>query len=234
MDRMGVGLPVNFNIRSNPDGSFRLVDAHGYKSFIPLDLYLMGLIPPEEIPPVHLLIDPDFSDPEHVTAQEIKTHTYNDLLDMAGGRRDPAYPDARREFNIGFIFFSDRKFSDAEIAWGSMVASEVALQESDSINTFYRATGGRATLNARLADWGIPDLSALAVSAPTQTDTPSPTSQMPTQSSTSLESDQEISSEPGKPVWNENLPCVSSLTIVPFILLGFVHWCNHKKKEFER
>lgn len=156
MDRVSQGLPVNFHIQSNPDGSFRLADAHGSKQFAPLDLYLMGLIPPEEVPPVHMLTNPDFSDLENVTSQEVKTFTIQEIMNIAGGPREPAYPDAQRDFNVGFIFFADQSFSAAEIAWGSLVAREVTLENSDSIETFYGATGGLGTLNTRLADWAIP------------------------------------------------------------------------------
>lgn len=34
IDRSSQGLPVNFFLQVNPDGSFRLVDAHGYKQFV--------------------------------------------------------------------------------------------------------------------------------------------------------------------------------------------------------
>jgi len=156
MSRMSQGLPVNFQIQSNPDGSFRLADAHGSKQFAPLDLYLMGLIPPDQVPPVHMLTNPDFSDLENVTAQEVKTFTIQEIMNIGGGPREPAYPDARRDFNIGFIFFADQGFSDAEVAWGSLVAREITLEDSDSMETFYGATSGLGTLNARLADWGIP------------------------------------------------------------------------------
>lgn len=238
MDRSSQGLPVNFNLQANPDGSFRLVDAHGYKKFIPLDLYLMGLIPPEEIPPVHVLTNPDFSDLEHVTAQQVKTYTYQEVVDMAGGPRQPAYPEARRDFNIGFIFFSDQDFSVAEIAWGSIVAREVTLQESDSINTFYRATGGLATLNSRLADWGIPDLSATAdtitAASPTATqeaivlgsDDTAPS--VPEEQAPSAQPAEDTSTEPGRPVWNENIPCVSVLGMIPFALLGIIRFWRTK------
>jgi hypothetical protein len=235
-DRMSIGLPVNFNLHANSDGSFRLIDAHGFKKFTPLDLYLMGLIPIEEVPPVHMLTNPDFSEPEHVIAQEVKTYTHEEIMNMAGGPRSPAYPDARSDFNIGFIFFSDREFTGAEVAWGSMVAREVTLKESDSINTFYRATNGLATLNARLADWGIPVLSAepkpeIAAAA-------TPTSEAPTeapivsQTSEPASTDTTVPSatqpagdavtEPGKPVWNENIPCVSLLGAIPLVLFGTI------------
>jgi hypothetical protein len=230
MERSSMGLPVNFNLQVNPDGSFRLVDAHGYKQFIPLDLYLMGLIPAEDIPPVHMLTNPDFSNLEHVTAQEVKTYTSTELVDMAGGPRLPAYPEARRDFNIGFVFFSDQEFSEAEVAWGTMVAREVTLKESDSINTFYRATRGLATLNARLADWGIPDLSVSPDSTTTAADTPTVTSpppiatSPPTQAAAStippIASTEQPSPEPGRPVWNENIPCVSILSTVPFFFFA--------------
>ena len=228
LDRSSQGLPTNFNLQANPDGSFRVVDAHGYKVYVPLDLYLMGLIPPEEVPPVHILTNPDFSDLEHVTAQDVKTYTYAELVDMAGGARLPAYPNTQSDFNIGFIYFADQGFSEAEIAWGSMVARESTLNESDTINTFYLATGGRSSLNARLANWGIPDLSAVVLAEPT--------AQTPTQTPQGLEMDdpsppsQQTPAEQGQPVWNVNIPCVSSLGIVPFILLGLVQRRKHKKR----
>jgi len=141
------------HLMDNGDGTWRIerepADDTPYSK---LDLYLMGLIPPEEVPPIHLLVDPDLSHPQRVTAEQVKTYTIEQLMGAEGGERIPSWRDSQKEFNIAFIIVKDRPFTPAEFAFFSLVARYFASRERGdlSLTTFYAATGGRATLNARL------------------------------------------------------------------------------------
>lgn len=175
-----------FFFRPNGDGSYR----GGYfeEVFVPLELYLMGMLPSDEVPDVHVLINPDTTDPERVTAQRVDTYTIDDIIATVGGPRQPAYPDAQTDFNLATIFISDSAFSPAEFAWFTYHSRCFMAREACNDDNFYAATGGRGTVNTRLADWGIPNIQAVVpttaqVAAPTQPAQPTNTF-FPTQTAT--------------------------------------------------
>lgn len=137
----------------NGDGTWRVErQPDDNNLYSKLDLYLMGLIPPGEVPPVHKLIKPNYSNPDRVTAKEVKTYTIEQLMDAEGGRRVPSSQSSPRKFRIALIGVKNKAFKPAEIAWFSLVAKYFCSREQGdgSLTTFYTATGGRATLNARL------------------------------------------------------------------------------------
>jgi hypothetical protein len=177
---------------SNGDGTFRL-ESQGLLTYAKLDLYLMGLIPPSEVPPVRKLINPNFSDPNRVTAERVETYTIEQLMRAEGGERIPNWKDSPKSFTFGLIVVKDAEFTEAEFAFFSLVARYFGSKQQPennnfAINTFYAATGGRATLNTRLADfvphlnippgspapWEIPAPTATRPSLPTLPSTPSP------------------------------------------------------------
>ncbi len=170
-----------------PDGSYHYFTPNGDGTFsssgwdderyAPLDLYLMGMIPPDEVPDVHVLINPDVSDLERVTAEQVITYTIEEIIAAAGGERNPPYPQAQTHFNVAFIFFSDSAFSSAEYAWYSYHARCYMLKKLCGVSNFFYATDGRGTVNTRLADWGIPNIQpATATVAPTLPPQPTPRS----------------------------------------------------------
>jgi len=137
----------------NGDGTWRVEREPGDNMpYSKLDLYVMGLIPPEEVPPVHLLINPDFSDPQRVTAERVETYTIEQLMAAEGGERVPSWRESQKEFNIAFIAVKNKEFTPAEFAFFSLVAKYFTSKEQGDLGltTFYTATGGRATLNAKL------------------------------------------------------------------------------------
>lgn len=154
--------------RPNEDGTFKA----GYSgdTFSPLELYLMGMLPPEEVPDVHVLINPDLSNLERVTAQSVETYPIEDIMALAGGVREPAYPNAQTEFNLAMIFLSDSTFSPAELAWFTYQSQCYMAHNDCGQGNFFYATGGRGTVNTRLADWGIPNVqSSVPASPPPET-----------------------------------------------------------------
>ncbi|MBN2357464.1 T9SS type A sorting domain-containing protein [candidate division KSB1 bacterium] len=140
-------------IVDNGDGTWRLNPQDPiYMPYSPLELYIMGLLPANEVPPVHILFDPDYSDPNRVTADSVKTYTIDEIMAAEGGKRIPSLADAQKAFKAAFIIISDRAFSDAEFAYFSLVAEFFA---SDSpgygyLTPFETATGNRATLDISL------------------------------------------------------------------------------------
>lgn len=137
----------------NGDGTWRIEREPGdNEPYSQLDLYLMGLVPASEVPPVHKLISPNYSNPDRVTAKRVETYTIEQLMDAEGGPRAPTSQHSPRTFRIAFIAVKNKAFTPAEFAWFSLVAKYFTSREQgdQSLTTFYTATGGRATLNARL------------------------------------------------------------------------------------
>jgi hypothetical protein len=114
---------------ANGDGTFRVQQADGSSlPYSKLDLYLMGLIPSSEVPPVRKLVNPDFSNPKRVTAQQVETYTIQQLIDAEGGERVPRWP-AQKDFNMAFVAVKNKPFTPAEFAYFSLVASYFASRE---------------------------------------------------------------------------------------------------------
>ncbi len=143
----------------NGDGTWRLISNLTNQPYSPLELYLMGLIPSSKIPDVHILTNPDLSDPEHITAQSYETVTAQQIVDSAGGERVPSYTESQKEFNLAFIVTQDLPYNDAAYAYFSLLSKELMSfdppREGSYLAPFYWATGGRATLNTRLGDYGV-------------------------------------------------------------------------------
>jgi hypothetical protein len=140
-------------LADNGDGTWRLKPQNrDYMPYSPLELYAMGLIPPSEVPAVHLLENLDTSNPEKVTAGSVKTYTMAEIMAAHGGERIPAYPKAQKDFKVAFIFVSDRVFTAGELAYNSCIAEYFASDEPGSyyMMPFETATGGKATLDAAL------------------------------------------------------------------------------------
>jgi len=148
---------VTGHLYSNGDGTWKIVrEPDDDDHYSMLDLYLMGLVPPGKVPPVHKLVNPDYSNPDRVTAESVKTHTIQQLMASAGGRRIPSSKDSPKAFTMALIAVKNKAFKPAEIAWFSLVAKYFSSQEQGelSITTFYTATGKRGSIDARVQ---VPD-----------------------------------------------------------------------------
>lgn len=135
------------------EGTWRLRDQSATSElFSPLELYIMGLIPPSDVPPIHILHNPDYTDPNHVTCNSFTTVTIADIINAEGGGRVPAYPNAQTAFQCAFVFVSDQSFTEAEFAFGSILAEYYASDLPGSLHVmpFETAVGKRATLEAAL------------------------------------------------------------------------------------
>jgi hypothetical protein len=89
----------------NGNGTFTAIGAlNGYS---PLDLYLMGMLPKEKVPPMTLIDNPSldgarFSKPGETISGTAKTVTMDDIV-AAEGPRIPDAATARKKFGIGFV-----------------------------------------------------------------------------------------------------------------------------------
>jgi hypothetical protein len=141
------------HLLDNGDGTWRIErEPTDNMPYSMLDLYVMGLIPKEEVPPIHLLHDIDQTDPSAVTAAQVETITIDDIIAAEGGERIPSFDDSPNEFNVAFVVIKNKEFTDAEYAFYSSVSRYFASEEQGfpSLTTFYTATGGRGSLDPDL------------------------------------------------------------------------------------
>ncbi len=117
--------------KDNADGTFTSVAKQS--GYSPLDLYLMGMIPKEQVPPM-LLIDnpaidktklPNLGDTITGTA---KTVTIDDII-AAEGARIPDSTTAQKQFNVGFVLLTR--------------AGDNATAATQAIETLRKAWAGR-------------------------------------------------------------------------------------------
>ncbi|MDD5646930.1 MAG: hypothetical protein PHW86_07145, partial [Candidatus Bipolaricaulis sp.] len=116
--------------------------------------YTRGLLAANEVPPVHILVDPDLTDPLRVTAASVRTVTIDDLTAAHGGVR-PYLPGERPlPISVAVVVVGAEPFTSAEYAYFSLLAYELTTTAvpvpSDLYAPFFWATGGRATLKALL------------------------------------------------------------------------------------
>ena len=165
------------------DGNFTAAQLDAYQ-FSDLDLYLMGLLPPEEVKPWFIIEDPhdcvDSAKPDKECAPPEGFGFKADQYRVKGTRRDitiddviaaegprvPAYPDAPNEFNLSFLLIKrpDETLCDQELA---------AIDEivDRSIATWVGQTRGRATLVNRTHVDDAPEPGPLCPEEPESTGT---------------------------------------------------------------
>lgn len=137
------------------DETWELISNRAVLPYAPLELYIMGLIPPEEVPDIHILHSPDVNDVEHVTAASYDTITIEDIIAVEGGERIPSAAESQKDFNLAFIVTQDIPYNDAAYAFFSLTSYQLTSKDypvkpNASLAPFYWATGGRATLETRL------------------------------------------------------------------------------------
>ena len=163
----------------NDDETWRLVSNYEVEPYSPLELYVMGLIPSSEVPDMHILVKPDLTDIEHITAASYKTITMEQIINSAGGERAPSYAESQKDFNMAFVVAQDIEFNDAAYAYFSLMSRELMSLDPpkaySSQAPFYWATGGRATLSTYLGDYGVLEIQPTAV--PTEEPTAAPTAE---------------------------------------------------------
>ncbi len=142
----------------NGDGTFTAAKLDEYQ-FSDLDLYLMGLMSPDEVQPWFLIEDPhdcvdsglenkecappdgfSFKADQYTVSGTRRDITIKDVID-AEGPRVPAYPDAPSEFNLSFVLIKrpGETLCDAELAAIDEIIDRSLAQWVDQ-------TRGRASL----------------------------------------------------------------------------------------
>ena len=143
-------------------GRYRAADFSygGYSTnngfYSPIELYLAGFIPPEEVPDLWVAEDgqPVLNedgewDFRSFTASRVKKYTIDDII-AEHGPRVPDHSQAQKNFRAAVILLvsEDYPVTRSELAFLSTDASWFShAGEVESIyNNFYEATGGRATI----------------------------------------------------------------------------------------
>lgn len=117
-----------------------------------LDLYLMGLKPLNQVPLIKRLNNPDYTNPDTVQFTSITT-TDPMTLPAKYGARNPAYPDAQRDFTMATVVVKPRGWTDAEFAYFSIVAKHASDTLDDGWgynNCFEKAARKLATLESKM------------------------------------------------------------------------------------
>ncbi|NHZ86184.1 MAG: T9SS type A sorting domain-containing protein [Planctomycetia bacterium] len=146
------------HLLDNGDGTWRIErEPTDNMPYSMLDLYAMGLIPKEEVPPIHILHDIDQTNYLAVTAAKVDTITIDDIIAAEGGERIPSFNDSPKEFNVAFVVVKHKEFTAPEFAFYSNISKFFASEEAGygSITPFYSATGGRARLDPTLHIEGL-------------------------------------------------------------------------------
>ncbi len=179
----------------NGDGSYTVNydegRARGATHASPLDKYLMGLVGPADVPPIHVFnpaAQPriDLFNPYIPASEVIDTVTIEEIVDAVGGVRSPGPDAAQRAFRIGFVAEShNRWLTPTEMTFYEIFAANYAktlpADEPDphidfgwaSITRFFGSDTTWTTLLpgrseasnqppvAASADWEIPETAAI-------------------------------------------------------------------------
>ena len=150
---IGGGFDVPFDeIVDLGENQFSVNPACTSKSGLgPLELYLAGFIPPQEVPDLWVAPDGRWIEyPRTFTASDIRRYTIDDVV-VAHGRRVPEASQSQREFRAAAILLIDENHPvnmggleklSGDVAW----ISHVGVTEDAGWPNFYEATGGRARI----------------------------------------------------------------------------------------
>ena len=147
------------------------------KPYSPIELYLAGLLPAEEVPDLWVARDGQWTserDDEHgriFTASQVEDWPVQRVIDEHGPRT-PAVADSQKAFRAAFVLVADREHPPEQEVLEELSAfmrgfSNPANDADDATFNFYEATGGRATFaTGDLTRWRKPGAAvALAGSA---------------------------------------------------------------------
>lgn len=141
-----------------PDGTFRIACVAVRRTLADLELYLMGLLPPDSVED-HFIITGQTAMPACNSVVSATKLTIGDVI-AANGPRVPAAGADRRDFRIATIVLSLGRFlNQDEMDFFDHLAARGEAREplhytsglvTGTTLPFYLATGGRATLTTRL------------------------------------------------------------------------------------
>ena len=167
----GVGGQFNFDLI--PEGNdFRLVKRNEALEYNDLELYLMGLLPPDSVG-LHFVFDNQDQSP-HDGALFEGPVTYVSIDDIISvlGPRDPDFSTSPKMFRLATIVVSEKLLSPEAMAFYNFFSQRAELKKEviyssglakGTTRPFYVATGGRGELNTRIeATPAIPTLASPA------------------------------------------------------------------------
>ena len=157
------GILGGFDISTLEDhgeGRFSAPDAYtggwaaNLKPYSPIELYLAGLIPSEEVPDLWVAEDGKYAerdgDRDVFTASRVRTYTIEDII-AEHGARVPDHTQSRKAFRAVVILLVSEDYP-ATREYLEMLSSDATLfsqageDQFDDWYNFYEATGGRATI----------------------------------------------------------------------------------------
>lgn len=151
-----LGMFPQLEVKKNGDGTYKVTkmsDRETEATYSPLELYCMGLIPPEDVPPVMVLKNADYPNYNRVPKSEFAIFTIEQIMAANGGERIPAYPNTPKRFRVGFIFVADREFTQAEYDYFSQIPQYFQAKNDEGMHyltPFHYATGGRAKILTKM------------------------------------------------------------------------------------
>ena len=148
---IGVGVYQADNGKENYGYHFA-EHANGGNSILysPIELYLMGVLPPEEVPVLKVAQNPSWVDFAAGTfeADGFTDYTIADIVHL-NGTRSPAFPDSQNHFKILVVLVSSSASTESEQQRVTQDAADFSFpgDDDDYLYNFWEATGGRATLS---------------------------------------------------------------------------------------
>jgi len=134
--------------------------ADNERTYSPIELYIAGLIPPEEVPDLWMAEDGEWLDERTddgdrlFSASEVRTYTIEDII-AEHGERVPDHTASQKEFRAAVVLLIDEnhplykwqldRLSGAIESFSHPGASAFYVFSFDTFN-FWEATGGRATI----------------------------------------------------------------------------------------
>jgi hypothetical protein len=159
----GQGMEFPFALVPQPNGDYLVQGAPAATEFNDLELYLMGLVPKEEVRPHFVFDNQDQASelrPGGTLRGPVTRFTIDDVIAAEGGPRLPAPAEAQKEFRLATIVLSkDRLLSAAEMAFFDHLAARgeattelpfTSGRVQGTTKPFFLATGRRATLSTRV------------------------------------------------------------------------------------
>lgn len=116
--------------------------------YAPLELYVMGLAPPQEVPDVQVAVDPrDFDRNDEFEnifrASGLETVTIDEII-AANGPRRPAYGDAPTHFKLALVILTDHELTDDEWDFYERSIDFMSAEEEQFLDEVFPAERYRA------------------------------------------------------------------------------------------
>ena len=135
-------------------GDYRFETVATVEGFSPLDRYLMGLIPPQQVPPSFLVRQPSINDALFNAARAPlagiffngeRVDVTMDMIREAHGRRSPDHTVSQKHFRFGFLLLVEEGVEPPAGEIEKLDRLRLAFEEY-----FEQATGGLATAETEL------------------------------------------------------------------------------------